>query len=262
MKRYLTIYRVFLTQYLKRLVNYRMDFLVGAASFVFVQAAGVLFIALVFAQIPDLNGYSYDQMLFLYGFFQIPRGIDHLFTDNIWLIPQKIRRGEIDRYLVRPINPLFQLISERFQQEAFGELVVGISLILYSAGRITLRTDLFAILATLLLILIGSLIYTSIKLLTASVSFWILNSMQLMTSVYNLADFAKYPTPIFPMAIQVLITYVVPFAFVSFLPASYLMNKTELPGVLFGSLCALILIGTAALGLWRKGLSAYQSSGS
>jgi ABC-2 type transport system permease protein len=262
MKRYLTIYKVFLIQYLKRLVQYRMDFLIGAASFVFVQFAGVLFIGLVFSQIPDLNGYSFDEMMFLYGFFQIPRGLDHLFTDNIWLIPQKIRRGDIDSYLVRPINPLFQLISERFQQEAFGELIVGITLIFYSIGRVDLRFGFFEILATLLLILIGALIYTSIKLLTGSISFWIMNSMQLMTSVYNLADFAKYPTPIFPVAIQVLITYVVPFAFVSFLPASYLMRKTELPGVLFGSVMALTLIGSAALWLWHKGLNSYQSSGS
>lgn len=262
MKRYGRIYRIFLTQYLKRLLNYRMDFIIGVISFVFVQLSGLLFIGLVFTQIPSLNGYSFDEMVFLYGFFQLPRALDHLFTDNIWLIPMRIRRGDMDRYLVRPIPVLFQLISERFQHEAFGELIVGLSLVSLSVVKLKLEFTGVQVLALIVLVLMGSLIYTSIKLLTASISFWITNSMQLMTSVYNIADFAKYPTPIFPKAIQILITYVVPFAFVSYLPASIILRHASIPMILLGSGLALGVLGSLALGLWTKGLRSYTSVGS
>jgi ABC-2 type transport system permease protein len=108
---------------------------------------------LVFAQIPDLNGWSLDEMIFLYGYFQLPRGLDHLLTDNIWLIPSRVRRGDIDRYLLRPINPLFQVIVERFQIEAFGELAIGILLVAYAIPRLS-------IVWTPLTVLLGAGVYS------------------------------------------------------------------------------------------------------
>lgn len=50
------------------------------------QAAGLAFLYLVFEQIPSMQECTLEQMLFIYGFAQLPRGIDHLLTDNIWMV--------------------------------------------------------------------------------------------------------------------------------------------------------------------------------
>lgn len=36
-----------------------------------------------------------------------------------------MRKGEFDKYLTRPINPLFHILVETFQIDALGELLVG-----------------------------------------------------------------------------------------------------------------------------------------
>ncbi len=36
-----------------------------------------------------------------------------------------VRKGEFDKYLTRPINPLFHILVETFQIDALGELLVG-----------------------------------------------------------------------------------------------------------------------------------------
>lgn len=261
MKRFFKIYMTFTSQYIKRLVHYRLDFAIGVLSFVFVQFSGILLITLVFQQIPDLNGYTFEQMVFFYGFFQLPRGLDHLITDNIWLIPNKIRKGDLDRHLLRPIDPLFQIIAERFQHEALGELIVGGLLIAITFPSLGITPTLPMIGLIVVLILIGSLIYTSLKLLTASISFWTMNSMQVMVTVYNISDFAKYPITIFPTLIQTMITYVVPFAFVSFFPASVLLNQANGLSILLQSTLACMITGSCALWVWNKGLRGYESSG-
>jgi len=262
MKRYLKIYRVFFAQYLKQLIQYRVDFSIGILSFLLIQFSGILFVGLIFESIDSLNGWSLDQMVFLYGFFQIPRGIDHLFTDNIWLIPSKIRRGDIDRYLVRPINPLFQCVAERFQPEAFGELIIGSILIAWTSMRMGLSFGFTEIALTVVLLCCGSMIYTSIKLLGATTGFWIMNSMPLMTFVYGIADFAKYPTVIFPRFIQLLVTVVFPFAFVSFYPASYLLGMSDPWFVVVGSVVASSIFSVVAYRFWKFGLASYNSAGS
>ena len=56
----------------------------------------------------------------------IPKGLDHLFFDNLWALGQRlVRKGEFDKYLTRPINPLFHILVETFQIDALGELLVG-----------------------------------------------------------------------------------------------------------------------------------------
>ena len=116
MRRYFRLYLKFLEQYIKTLIEYRADFILGLIGFLFVQSVGVIFITLIFNAIPSLKGWGFYEILFIYGFAQIPRGIDHVFTDQLWIFSwQTIVEGKFDKYLVRPLNPLFQVkISTRW----------------------------------------------------------------------------------------------------------------------------------------------------
>ena len=115
-KRYLRLYRVLVTQFLKTIMQSRVDFLIGLFGFFLTQVMGIAFLYLVFQQIPDLQGWTLDQLIFIYGFAQIPRGIDHLFTDNIWLVAYRlVINGDFDRYMLRPMNIFFQVIAEKLQ---------------------------------------------------------------------------------------------------------------------------------------------------
>ena len=134
MKRYCKLYFKFLNQYIKTLLEYRADFILGLIGFILIQLTGVIFIKLIFNNIPALEGWSFYEILFIYGFAQIPRGIDHVFTDNLWILSgQIIVQGQFDRYLLRPLNPLFQVIAERFQPDGIGEIIIGTTIIIATA---------------------------------------------------------------------------------------------------------------------------------
>lgn len=143
MKRYGRLYLQFLKQYIKVLIEYRADFIFGLIGFILVQFSGVVFIQLIFQSIPALSGWSFHEVLFIYGFAQIPRGIDHVFTDNLWILSGRILlEGGFDKYLLRPINPLFHLLSERFQPDGFGEILIGSALVGYSVVSLGLEITL------------------------------------------------------------------------------------------------------------------------
>ena len=84
--RFLRLYKTFIAQHLKKLMEYRVDFLTGAASFLVNQITNIVFISIIFTQIPDIDGFSFYEILFIYGFSLIPKGIDHMFTDNLWKV--------------------------------------------------------------------------------------------------------------------------------------------------------------------------------
>lgn len=261
MKRSIKLYFLFLKQHFKTLLEYRVGFTIGILSFLVTQTAGVLFVWSIFLFSDTLAGWSRNEILLIYAIFQLPRGIDHLLTDNIWLISSHIRQGTFDKYLTKPINVLYHIIIERFQFEALGEIIVGISLLAYLLPTLQIHTDLSSILATILLIISGSVIYTSIKLITATVAFWIRDSQTLMVVVYDLSSFVKNPLAIFPKAIQLIFTYLIPFAFTSYYPSAILLGKeAPWPIGIVGVLAALVL-WMAAYQFWMFGLKHYEATG-
>lgn len=247
---------------LHRLSAYRMDFALGAGAFLIRVGLQTAVVGLVFRQVPALGGWSYHEVLFLLGFSLLPRGLDHLFTDQLWELGRKlIQRGEFYRYLIRPVNPLFSLLSERFfHPDALGELAVGTFLVIWSGSAIGLDLTPVQWAVAPLLVLCGALIHTSVKLLFASLSFWTVTSLPSMYAAHQVSEFAAYPLDIYHSSLRALLTWVLPFAFTSYVPCVYLLTGAAglvvwLPLVTAGALAL-------ALTVWRRGINAYEMSGS
>lgn len=261
LKRYGRLYRVLISQFFKVVMQSKVDFLMGLLGFFLTQASGIIFLYLIFQQIPTLQGWTFDQLIFIYGFAQIPRGIDHLLTDNIWLVAWRIVvNGEFDRYMLRPMNVFFQVIAEKLQPDALGEILIGSILVIISAQKGVALITPVNILLFVVSIFAGALIYTSIKLFFASFALWIKQSGPLLQVAYEMAEFAKYPTEIYHKGIQFIITWVIPFAFVAYLPASFFLGKAG--AEVIGIECVIALVfWCVAYGLFNYGLKFYESAG-
>lgn len=263
MKKYLRLYRKFLAQYLKTLMEYKADFYIGLLGFFIVQFTGIAFLYLIFQRIPSLNGWSFDSILFIYGFAQIPRGIDHLLADNLWMFSWRIiARGEFDRYLLRPVNPLFQVIAEVFQPDALGELIIGITLVIISIVKLQISITFLNVVLFIIVVISGAVIYTSIKLFFASFAFWIKMSNSIMFMAYSLSDFTKYPISMYSKAVQAILTFIIPFAFTAFFPASYFVGKMGVAVAVGGTVTAAVISYVVAYTTWSIGMSKYESAGS
>ncbi|NKF05836.1 ABC-2 family transporter protein [Clostridium gasigenes] len=263
MKRYMKLYLKFLQQYIKTLIEYRADFILGLVGFVLVQFVGVIFIQLIFNSIPSLQGWSFYEILFIYGFAQIPRGIDHVFTDYLWIFSWKtIVQGEFDKYLVRPLNPLFQVISERFQPDGFGEIIIGTTLLIVSWIKLGIEVTISKLLILIIVILFATLIYTAIKLAVTSLAFWVKFAQSYMFMAYQLSSFVKYPITIYPTAIRFIITFLIPFAFTGYYPAAYFLGREGfIKGILLTCIIAIVSF-IIAYRIWVIGISKYESTGS
>lgn len=210
-----------------------------------------------------LGDWTLDQLIFIYGFAQIPRGIDHLLTDNIWLVAWRlVVNGKFDRYLLRPMNLFLQVIFEKLQPDALGELLVGTILLVVSLQKGIVIVDATHMLLFVVSVIAGAVIYTAVKLLFASFAFWIKVSGPVLYTAYQMADFAKYPTEIYAKGIRFIITWVIPFAFVAYLPASYFLKQGISAVATVGVECLIaVVFFAAAYAVFTFGTRAYESAG-
>ena len=262
MRRYLRLYVYFVQQRFKILMEYRINFLIGSVSTVFQQGAWLLAIWVVMRQIPNMQGWSFPEVLLIYGLVTLAQSLNHMFADNLWTIGWAyIRSGQFDRFLVRPIDPLFHLLADRFCHDGIGHFAVGAALVAGASAAIGLVWTPLKVLYLVVAVLSGGAIFVSLNLLTATTAFWIIESIPITQIVFNQHEFAKYPLSIYHRGIQFLLTWIVPYGFASFYPASYLLGRNVGPLAWLGPVVAALLLGVSYR-VWQFGLRYYSGTGS
>lgn len=262
MRRYLSLYGAFLLQHFKKLLEYRVNFLIGVASTIFINGASLLAVWVVMSQIPSLNGWTFDQILLIYGFIMLAKSLNHMFADNLWTVGRHyIQPGGFDRFLVRPLNPLFHLLADRFCQDGVGSFLMGLLLIAKAWTGLGIAVTLPHLLYAVMAALSGGLIFVGLNLITATSAFWIIDSIPVTLAIYQTHEFAQYPLSIYRKGISVVMTWVIPFGFASFYPASYLMGLDVGLYAWLPPVVAVMLL-VVAYRFWQFGLRHYGSTGS
>ena len=261
MTRYLNLYWYFLIQRLKVLMEYRLSFILGASSTIVWQASSIAAIWIVMQKVPSLNGWNYDEVLLVYGLVTLSKSINHMFADNLWTLGRiYIRSGGFDRFLVRPIDPLFHLLADRFCQDGVGNFLVGIALVIKSSLTLGIDWTPSKLLVLIISVVSGGFIFIALNLITCVSAFWIVDSVPVTRLVFDNHLFAQYPLSIYPRAIGILLTWVIPYGFASFYPASYVLNREVGNLAWFGPFVAafLLFIGYR---FWQFGLKYYSGTG-
>lgn len=90
-------------------------------------------------------------------------------------------------------------------------------------------------------------------------SFWTYRSNEVIWSFYRMYTFTEYPITIYNKFIRILITLVLPFAFVSYYPTmAYLGLNTYM---IYLSPIVAIILWIIAVKLWNLALNKYRSTG-
>jgi ABC-2 type transport system permease protein len=261
MTRYLNLYWYFLIQRLKVLMEYRLSFILGASSTIVWQASSIAAVWIVMQKVPSLNGWNYDEVLLVYGLVTLSKSINHMFADNLWTLGRiYIRSGGFDRFLVRPIDPLFHLLADRFCQDGVGNFLVGIALVIKSSIDLGIDWTPSKLLALIVGVVSGGFIFIALNLITCVSAFWIVDSVPVTRLVFDNHLFAQYPLSIYPKAIGILLTWVIPYGFASFYPASYVLGRDVGHIAWIGPFVAafLLFIGYR---FWQFGLKYYSGTG-
>ena len=79
---------------------------------------------------------------------------------------------------------------------------------------------------------------------------------------YMFNDFAKYPISIYNSFLRWLISFIVPFAFTAYYPASYFLQDKDGLWNIGGLILISLIFFCISLKLWDRGLDAYESAGS
>lgn len=227
---------------------------------------GFATIKFVVERFDTLNGWTYEQLAFLYGIAVLSHGISVLFFVQTWFMGRRIIRGDFDMFKLRPLSVLFQFLFAKFNLVGFSDLISGLIVFGYGCSKIHCQWNIQSILLILVTVIGATLIRGAVYLACGSFSFWTKSVNSYVGFIQELFDrTTMYPISIYPSAIQVIFTYLIPLAWISFYPASEFCGKGTIIHLPFPLPWITLFAGIAAFGLaclvFCQGLNKYDSSG-
>ena len=248
-------------------MQYRVDSLVATLAVFVRESTNIIVIYLALMKFQKINGWNVNEMLFLFSLLFLTYAfVVSLFAD-LRDFSCMIREGRFDRLMVRPRGLLFQLILNNADVIAsIGHGTLGILLFVYSAGKVGIEWNLTTILYYISAIIGGILIQGGMFIFFSALSFYFVETNSLREIFYwNMRKFAGYPISIYSKLIQGLMIYVVPFAFVNYFPAQYLLRKEDMENYSEVYMYIAPVIGIAiyvlAYVFWRISIKRYKSTG-
>jgi ABC-2 type transport system permease protein len=252
-------------------IRARMEYKVSFIVFIFVVIMFYLLqltaVVVVIARFKEVHGWKMGDMAFLFGLLTFSQGFTTLFFNSLINFDGMLINGDFDRVLVRPLNPLPQVIFSKFEASTIAHSIIGAVALYYGAKFSGIHWTFGKTVSLPLVIFGGVLIQGAIRLFVTAVAFWTLrNSSLVHTVVFSGKEFVVYPITIYNFGVQFFLTFIFPVAFINFYPAQYFLDKTS--ETLFHPLLRNmtpvvgVILFFFSLLAWRKGVDHYQSSGS
>ncbi len=209
----------------------------------------------------QLHGWNFEQLLLLYGVMMLSVAVTDMFFDSTYDLGKKfIRKGKFDTVLLRPVHPLISILGESQTSTALGYIVIAIVIIVSMLIKLQIEVTIALILKIVFLGVIGGIIIGGIQTICSISGFWTYKSNEVVWSVFRMYRLAQYPIEIYNKFIRIIITIILPFAFVAYYPTLEYLNQNSDKMLIIAPIIA-IIVWLIAIGVWNWGLKKYRSTG-
>jgi ABC-2 type transport system permease protein len=262
----LVAYRVILAARLRTQTAYRVSFATDVLGTLGVGLTELAEVYVIFHNVPQLGGLSFAQALMLFALANIAYSLADMVVGHLDTLPSYIRAGTVDAFYLRPLPLLAQLVTSDVSLRRFGRLGVAVVTFVIALRVNEIGWSTRSVLVIIMAVVAGTAIVAAIFVSASGLQFFLVDGSELTNAfVYGGGYASQYSTQVFLGPLRVLFTYVVPAAFVAYLPTVVLL---DLPGAAllpswlgwFSPLAAAAAWGVA-LWLWRLGTRHYQGAG-
>jgi ABC-2 type transport system permease protein len=212
---------------------------------------------------PSLGGYTFWEVVLLYSLELLSYSFANTIMRLFWNTQDLILKGDLDMYLLWPCRPILGVSARFFEAGYAGHITLAIILTILAANQLNLHWGMAGWLLFAAGIAGGTGIYIGFTSLPAILTFWV-GDTENLTDIFRFGfrDIIYYPLAIYPQAVRILLTFILPYAFITYYPSLDLLGKNNgSVGYIFLAVCvgAFMVFLTAAA--WTRGLKRYESAG-
>jgi ABC-2 type transport system permease protein len=261
MWRYIKLYAEFMRVCAIREMEARGNFVIGSLVILCFPFFPLLLIGAIYGRINSLGGWTLYEYFILVGSFQIIGAfVLTMFFKNIFGMPEYVRKGELDFFLLKPVNSQFMLTTRYLSFTEFPNAISGIVLLVIGIVNLNLTIEWWRWLLYPVFLACGVIIAYSIWfMLTLPCIWWVRNELQ--EFFFGLFEIGRYHPSMFSGIVKGILIYVIPVGVIASTPADLLLNRLSWEAGLWavGIAAGLLFISNR---FWRFAQSHYYGASS
>lgn len=261
MMKYLRLYRAFFKASLVADLEYRMNFLTRIVTDIFWYLAQIVTFETLFRHTEKIGTWNLEQMrVFLGLLFVVDAFYMIFFSENLDKFSDKVRKGEMDLLLAKPVDSQFILSLQRTNTAIFGNLILGVSWLIFALNGLP-EFSPARLLWLIVLIPAGLTALYSVRFMFGATAVIFTKNENLQYVWYQVYKLGMRPDHIYFPWLKFALLTLFPVAFVASVPSRAILDAPN-----FGLYLWVIVWSTTLLYLshrfWRFCLRFYSSASS
>jgi len=233
MSRYFRLYSAFARFSFSRELIFRGNFLAKMSVELIWLFLMLVFYKTIFRQSSVVAGWNEAEYLFFVGCYVTLEGfIETLFLENCLGLAELVRTGELDFYLLKPIDEQFLITCKSIDLSTMPNILMGMGLMAMSLHDLGWPVEPVRVTLFVVNFLAGLVLAYSCLLMLASTSFWLTRNSSLMEMWWLFTSLMRYPRSIFmevgwAVPIGFFFSFFLPVMLVIHVPASSMVKTLE-----------------------------------
>lgn len=217
-------------------------------------------LGVVFYHTDNLAGWRGPELAALVGVFFLMRGIIRMVIQpSMEAFMDSVRKGTLDYVLLKPADGQLLVSVQRVSLWSIFDLLLGVGVIVFALIRAGVSISFAGLLASLLALFNGTLIVYSFYLILATCAFWFIKIENILVIFQSMYQAGRWPVGIYPQALRMILTFLIPVAFAVTVPAEALVGRMNWSALVLSTILAAALLFIARR-FWRFGIRFYAGA--
>jgi ABC-2 type transport system permease protein len=239
---------------------YRVNFVVRLFQSLVELGTALAGLAIVFSYTDNLGGWRPDEIVALVGVYFLVGGVIGLFIQpSMEAFIESIREGTLDFTLTKPEDGQLLISIQDVEIWELIDILLGFGVLSVALVRLGERIGAGEAAAFAVMLLAGGAIVYSFWLILASLSFWFVRVENILVIFQSMYEAGRWPISLYPGWLRFGLTFLVPVAFATTVPAEALTGRLDTP-TLLGALALAAALLVASRLFWRTGVRHYSGA--
>ena len=257
------LYSKYVKMHIKSSMQYRANMLMLSFSACLISIAELLAILVMFKTFKTVGNWGFYETALMFGIVTFVYSFVECFARGFDEFSSLIKHGSMDRFLVRPVNLIYQIFGSKIEFSKLMRATLGLVVAIIALVKLNIVWTLTKVLVIIATFMCGCLVIWGVMLVGAGISVFSVENLEFINIFTNGAkEIAFYPINIYNKWLARLFTFIIPVACFNYLPISYLMGYGNLPQIVY-ALSPLIgmLFIIPCMTFFKWALKRYQSTG-
>lgn len=242
-------------------LEYRANFLTRFMTDIFWYIAQVLTFEVLYTHTQLIGGWNLAQMrVFLGVVFIVDALYMIILSENLDQFSEKVRKGDLDLLLAKPVNSQFMISLQKASTAAIGNLCIAISWFIYSIVQLP-TFEWLRLLWLIILIPCGLIALYAMRFTMAATAVIFARSENLQFIWYQIYRLGMRPDSIYTPWLKWTLLTALPVGVIASVPARALLEPPQWGLILWVLVLAVILLKCTGK-FWRFALKSYSSASS